>query len=57
MLDATYSASMVGEVILIHFQLSQIIILQFMEIKKALHDFLLDKSPSKSTSKYMLVAY
>lgn len=57
MLDATYSTSMVGEIIPICFQLPQIIILQFMEIKKSLHDFLLNKSPSKSTSKYMLVAY
>jgi hypothetical protein len=32
-------------------------ILQFTEIKKSLHDFLLNKSPSKSTSKYMFIAY
>jgi hypothetical protein len=52
MLVVTYSTLVVDEVTPFCFQLSQNIITPFMETKKPLHDFLLDKSLAKSTLKY-----
>jgi hypothetical protein len=52
MLAATYSTLVVDEVTLVCFQLSQRIIIPFMETRKPLRDFLLNKSLAKSTLEY-----
>jgi hypothetical protein len=49
MLVATYSTLVVDKAMLVCFQISQRIITPFMETRKPLCDFLLDKSLAKST--------